>query len=211
MEQPMPTLLRRQDSQYIVRHFYLDFATWQISPDGVSYLRRRRIEQDGRFTTDQFMHLWMNGWVYTGDHPGAAPGPSCVGDRDVPQDLRDAIHEFHSTLANGQCAAAWRFVSATRTVGSLIPKDMLHVFDAQQFKVFQEKVTGALRSRFHSWLCLDIRTVISGIEYVATIEIDEDVDHAGIGRRPVELNEHWVQTPSGWNVKWDGFPGLDAG
>jgi hypothetical protein len=207
----MPTLVRRQDSQYIVRHFYQDFATWQISPDGVSYLRRRRIEQDGHFTTEQFMHLWMNGWVYTDDHPGPAPGPLCVGDRDVPQDLRDAIHEFHSTLANGQVAAAWGFVSTMRTVENPAHKDMLDIIDAQQFEVFQEKMIGAFRSQLHSWLCVDIRTVITSIEYIATIEIKEGVEHGRIVRRPVELNEQWVHTPSGWNVKWDGFPGLSAG
>ena len=72
-------------------------------------------------------------------------------------------------------------------------------------------MTGAFRTRLHSWLCLDIRTVISSIEYIATIEIKEGVEHGGIVRRPVELNEQWVHTPSGWNVKWDGFPGLSAG
>jgi len=144
----MPTLARKQDGQYIVRHFYQDFATWQISPEGVSHLRRRRIEEDGHFTTEQFMHLWMNGWVYTADHPGPAPGPFCVGDRDVPQDLRDAIHEFHSTIRNGQFAEAWRFVSTTRILESLIPQDVLDIIDAQQFEVFQKKMTGANGPRF---------------------------------------------------------------
>jgi len=147
----MPTLVRKQDGQYIVRHFYQDFATWQISPEGVSHLRRRRIEEDGHFTTEQFMHLWMNGWVYTGDHPGPAPGPFCVGDREVPQDLRDAIHEFHSTIRNGQFAEAWRFVSTTRILESLIPKDVLDIIDAKQFEVFQKKMTGANGPRLHSW------------------------------------------------------------
>ena len=207
----MPTLARREDSQYIVRHFHQDFATWQISPDGVSYLRRRRIQQGDQFTTEQFIHLWMNGWVYTGDEPGRAPGPLCVGDRDVPQSLRDAIHEFHSTLSNGQVAAAWRFVSTMRTLKNPAHKDMLDTIDAQQFEVFQEKMTAALRPPVHSWHCVDIRTVISSNEYVATIEIKESVEHGGIARRPAELNEQWIRTPSGWNVKWDGFPGLSAG
>lgn len=207
----MPTLARKQDGQYIVRHFYQDFATWQISSEGVSHLRRRRIEEDGHFTTEQFMHLWMNGWVYTGDHPGPAPGPFCVGDRDVPQDLRDAIHEFHSTIRNGQFAEAWRFVSTTRILESLIPKDVLDTIDAQQFEVFQKKMTGANGPRLHSWLCLDIRTVISSIEYIATIDFREIHEQGGIARRPVELNEQWVHPSSAWTVKWDGFPGLSAG
>ena len=207
----MPTLARRQDGQYTVRHFYQDFATWQIVPDGVSYLRRRRIEQDGHFTTEQFMHLWMNGWVYTGDHSGPPPGPLCVGDRDAPQDLRDAIQEFHSTLRNGQLAAAWRFVSTMRSPESLIPKDMLDIIDEQQFDVFQKKMTSAHRPRVNPWRLLDIRTVISSVEYIATIEIKEGLEHEGIVQLPVELNETWVHTPSGWSVKWDGFPGLRAG
>jgi hypothetical protein len=156
------------------------------------------------------MHLWMNGWVYTVDHPGPAPGPLCVGDRDVPQDLRGAIHEFHSTLSNGQFAVAWRFVSTTRTLESLIPKEMLDMIDAQQFEVFKAKMTGTDRPRLHSWLCLDIRTVISSIEYIASIEIKEGLEHGGIARRPVELTEQWVYAPSGWSLKWDGFPSLSA-
>ena len=204
----MPTLARRQDGRYIVRHFYQDVATWQIEPDGVSYLRRRRIEQDDHFTTEQFMHLWMNGWVYTGDHPGLPPGPLCVGDRDVPQDLLDAINEFHSSLRNGQLAAAWRFVSTMHSLGSAIPKDMLDIIDAQQFEVFQEKMTGAHRPRLHSWRLLDIRTAISGIMYIATIEIKEGLEYGGIVQLPVEWNQTWVPTPSGWSVKRDGFPGL---
>jgi len=208
----MPTLARKPDGQYIVRHFYLDFATWQISPEGVSHLRRRRVEEDGHFTTEQFMHLWTNGWVYTGDHPGPAPGPLCVGDRDVPQDLRDAIHEFHSTIRNGQFAEAWRFVTTTRTRESVIPKDVLDIIDAQQFEAFQKKMAGADRPRLHSWFCVDIRTVISSIEYIATIEFKQAAEQQGLATlRPVELNETWAYTISAWKVKWDGFLGLSAG
>src|SRR5687768_14836019 len=134
----MPTLVRRADSQYIVRHLHQDVAVWRIVADGVSYLRRRRIEQDGHFTTEQFMHLWMNGWVYTGEQPGPAPGPLCIGDRHVAQDLRDAIHDFHSALGNGQLAVAWRFVSMMHALESRIPKDMLDIIDAQQFEVFRK-------------------------------------------------------------------------
>lgn len=206
----MPTLVRKQDGQYIVRHFYQDFATWQISPEGVSHLRRRRVEEDGHFTTDQFMHLWMNGWVYTGDRPGLAPGPLCVGDRDVPQALRDAIREFHSAIRNGQFAEAWRFVSTTRSLESLIATNVLDVIDAQQCEVFQKTMTDANR-RLHSWLCVDIRTVISSIEYVATIEFKQAEEQGGVAKRPLELNEQWVHTPSAWTVKWDGFLGLSAG
>ena len=94
---------------------------------------------------------------------------------------------------------------------NLIPKDTIDIIDAQQFEVFQEKMSGAVRSRLHSWLCLDIRTVISSIEYIATIEIKEGFEHGGIARRSIELNEQWVHTASGWSIKWDGFPGLSAG
>ena len=206
----MPTLVRRQDGQYIVRHFYQDFATWQLSSEGVSHLRRRRVEEDGHFTTDQFMHLWMNGWVYTGDRPVHAPGPVSVGDRDVPQGLRDAIHGFHSAIRNGQFAEAWRFMSATRILESLIAKDVLDVLDAQQFEVFQSMMTGVNR-RLDSWRCVDIRTVIGSIEYIATIEFKEADEQGGGGRGRIELNEQWLHAPSAWTVKWDGFPGLNAG
>ena len=52
----MPTLAQRQDGNYIIRHHYREFATWQITSDGVSFLRRRGVADEGSFSTDQFMH-----------------------------------------------------------------------------------------------------------------------------------------------------------
>lgn len=37
----MPTLSKREDGVYIVRHFYRDFSTWQLTNEGLSYLTRQ--------------------------------------------------------------------------------------------------------------------------------------------------------------------------
>jgi hypothetical protein len=71
-------------------------------------------------------------------------------------------------------------------------------------------MTGVNRRR-PSWLCIDVRTVISSVEYMVTVEFKQAEAQAGVGRQTVELNEQWVYTPSAWTVKWDGFPGLSAG
>ena len=70
----MPTLSKREDGVCIVRHFYRDFSTWQLTNEGLSYLTRRGVKEDDHFSTEWFMHLWTNGVC-------AHPKPCRIGAR----------------------------------------------------------------------------------------------------------------------------------
>lgn len=202
----MPTLAQRQDGCFIVRHFYQDFSTWQITTDGIAYLERRSVREDARFSTDQFMHLWMNGWVYTGEYSGAAPGPVVIGDRDAPQSVRDAIHDFHSALWIRDLAVAWRSTSEfvdpqlIRAIQPGVVDEHVQQLTELAFQAFCDNVNRSGMLELQTWKLRDIRTIVSGVEYTATI----GARTSSTGRtRTAEWDEAWTIGPSGWKIMWE--------
>jgi hypothetical protein len=176
----MPTLRKAHDGHYFVLHHYQDTHTWQVNADGVSFLRRRGIDEDGQFSTDRFMHLWKNGWVWVGDQPGPPPGPVVIGDSDVPVLLREAIQDFHASVWQGNLRAAWRFGGKTRGIQDLVRAmspdskaagELLHKLEEADFDQFSAKLCAPSGIRFTSWQLVDIRTVVPRLEYVVTIAV----------------------------------------
>lgn len=192
----MPTLARRQDGCYIVRHFHGQFMTWQITADGVMYLQRRGVNEGGSFSTERFMQLWMNGWVYTGDHPGLQPIRP-VGDPDVPSELRQAIQSFHVALRNGDETAAKAYMWKPEDIS-----DAPEPVEAQR---------SAEQPRIHSWRLRDVHIwrldgVLPNVDTIATVSV---------GIRPLrsdalpgslnDFDEYWLKMPLAWLVLWSGL------
>lgn len=106
----MPTLNRRADGGYFVRHFYHDHSTWQIHAKAVRFLERRGItEEESRFSTDLFMKLLMKGWIFYGSK--APPETAfCMYDLPLGQQLASYVSAYHAALHREKFDEATKFL-----------------------------------------------------------------------------------------------------
>lgn len=135
----MPTLNRRSDGGYFVRHFYRDHSTWQITGEGVRYLERRRILEDMKFSTDLFVDLWVRRHVFYGqDTP---PAPVAVPDSALEAEVRERARALHTALRAGAVDSALAFVSPF----------------AEDLRLRLER--DAARLTGQKWIIVDVRTM----------------------------------------------------
>lgn len=61
----MPRLEKRQDGGFFILHGYGGPSTWQIGPEGISYLKRRGVKVGAIFDKTLFFELHDRGLIWT--------------------------------------------------------------------------------------------------------------------------------------------------
>jgi hypothetical protein len=189
----MPTLQRRSDGGFFIRHFYQDHNTWQILGDGIRYLERRGVREGGWFSTDMFMELWRLGLIDHGNAPPNRPvatPPETV----VAAALRRQVRDFHRRLHSGLADSAWEFVlqgpPSTPTL-----------------KQFRREVSDDKRPRLASWKIEDIVSVcdlqsdLYGAERFAVVAVKIGL----VDSDPREIKQWWLEMNGHWRIWWSGF------
>ena len=197
----MPTLQRRDDGGFFVRHLYREFNTWQILGDGVRYLERRGISEGNWFPTEMFMDLWMQCLVYYGDTPPKRPVV-------IPQDtapmatLRSRVKEFYQLIYSVEAdlawALVWRDASSTRTL-----------------EQFGKEISGGDTRRLAAWNIKDIiacpvpvdsQSAIGGAKRFAVVTVQINWQASASGQRhPCEVKHFWLELNGQWWIIWNGF------
>lgn len=191
----MPTLAQARDGHYFVRHRYRRHATWQITARGVQHLRRRGIEQDHRFSTDHFMSLWRNAWIYTGRGAKRRCWPAVVGDPGVPEALRDAIANFFTALKKRDWEAAEQFVVLTAIDGT---------GEAERRECFRRYVSA---QPIYSWQFIDLRTLDTN-QWASTVSVR--IGQSREGAVMSERDQRWTHTESGYRLSDYAFRSHDC-
>lgn len=163
----MPTLKRRQDGCYIVRHCRgEESSTWQVTAEGVLFLQRRRVTEGAALSVGLLTLLRTNNWVYTGDRPRPQAPERQVEEGDLPPaELCDAIRRFHAALRCGDASSA-KALTWTPDAGEDCdpPRENEHR-ESVQIESWKRRDCSL------SQLNTESRDALGGVEYVATVTI----------------------------------------
>jgi hypothetical protein len=105
----MPTLERRNDGCYYVRHFFREHSTWQVLGEGVHSLGNRGVKEGSWLSTNLFMELWTRRLVYHGNSLPTGPLPDSR-DAAAVTGLRKRAADFYRLVYSGQVQTAWEMV-----------------------------------------------------------------------------------------------------
>lgn len=194
----MPTLQRRIDGCFFIRHFYGDHSTSQIQGDGVRYLEPRNIIEGGWFSTDLFMELWTLGLVYRGDTPPHC-SVSILQETVAQAAVRTRVSEFHRLIYLANAQLAWTFVWPDEQA-------------ALTFEQFRNAVSNDERCRLVSWYIKDILVYELSPEFQATVVrakrlavVTVEIGLVDSIRGKHEVTQFWLESNDQWWVRWKGL------
>jgi hypothetical protein len=195
----MPTLNRRLDGLFFVRHFYGEHHTWQVTSEGVRYLEFRGVGEGVHFTTTLFMEMVVQGLVYTGQRP--KPGFSGgIRSAHLPDAMFPIVSSFHQALRQGDV----REVTARLWLPPAGQEGRAPVI-----KLVGDELSDRARLP-SSWKLKDSLTY--------DLPASEQSSHGGadlltivrvrltIQESAVEVTEYWLRADSGWHVCWGFLP-----
>jgi hypothetical protein len=191
----MPTLQRRQDGAYFIRNYYHDYHTWQVVADGVRFLELRGATEGAFFSTDLFMQLYMNGWVFTGNGPRLKMRSPVVSAL-VPPALAERLQRFHQLLFKGQVDHIIPMLWWGPAVEDVPAAEagVRQFFGLSKIEVKSWKLRDAVVHRLPE----DLQSSVGGTSLA--------VVRAGltVGATAIEATEHWFGAGDQWHVAW-GF------
>ena len=180
----MPSLHERSDGAYIVVDFYHQFRTWQLTGDGVRYLKGRGVRAGGAFGRDVLGELVTRGWAYTGVHrpvPPGEPHPRPPSPNDA------ALHERVRAL----CQALY-----LQSFEDAYPFVFPEIRDRKTAEEFKNEVVGPGQSRIVKWKVQDV------VSWVWSSEYFPGVSRAGLATTDLEVVEE-LGAPSREGIQQD--------
>lgn len=185
----MPTLQRRVDGSYYLRHFYRDHNTWQILGAGVRYLERRGIREGDRFATDMFIELWLRQLVYHGDKI-PIPIDEALRDTALEASVRARVKNFHQLLYPGRASDAVSFLlNAEPCLVAKFCEDAI-LYCGARWKIADILLYGVPPER---------RGEFQEARRFAVVAL-----RITVGDEPTrEIAEYWLEVTDEWYVLWE--------